>query len=79
MSNERTNHARRNRGVYNAFTGFRLEGQHLDLVQRLADLLNVDVSDILRGMVCGIAAIVEKSEHSAKLNSPTTSDKIRYV
>ena len=79
MSQEKTNKARQRRTVFNAQTNVRLEGKNLDVLRQVANLLHVDVSDLLRAMVCGIVAIAEKSPLLKENHSPTTSYKIRYV
>jgi hypothetical protein len=86
---KRTIWARRNRGVFNGFVGVRLLGERYDRLKLVAALLNIDVSDLIRAMVDGITSIPLETREiganpgeikpSAKVNPPTTSDKIRYV
>jgi hypothetical protein len=86
---KRTIWARRNRRTFDAFIGFRLPGVELARLKRIAELLNTDVSEILRAYVRGLLLIPQNNaEIGANLheitqaenhNPPTTSDKIRYV
>lgn len=86
---KKTYWARRNREVFDGFAGFRLPSEQLDRLKRIADLLNIDLSDLLRALVGGFALLPLKVGEiganwdeincTAKANPPTTSDKIRYV
>jgi hypothetical protein len=81
--------ARRNRETFDSFTGFRLQSVELQRLRRIAGLLNIDVSELLRALARGlllvplnieeIGANADEIKSAQKVNPPTTSDKIRYV
>jgi hypothetical protein len=76
---KRTLWARRARPVYNEFTGTRITGEQLASLKRLAGLLNVDVSDVLRVLIVAVGGLADISGVFATRTPPATSDKIHYV
>jgi hypothetical protein len=70
---------RRYRETYDTYAGCRLLSEELEGLKRVAKLLNVSTSDLLRGLILGMSAIAEFSAQSEDSIPPTTSDKIRYV
>jgi len=87
--NKRTIWARRNRGVFDDFTGCKVQGKHLDRLRYLAKRLNVDVSDLLRAFIEAMASLPQKPEEiganmaeiksSGKVNPPSKSYNEYYV
>lgn len=87
--NKRTIWARRNRGIFDAYTGCKVEAGKLDRLREVAKRLNVDVSDLLRAMIDALALLPLKPleigadwdelQKVKEKKSPTTSDKMCYV